>query len=278
MLFRSTLAKLASERAKNGSGVYVLDTAERMALGAIPLYEIWGVGRKTSEKLQKAGITTVDDARRVGKDGMHALLGVLGERLFFELSGVPSVHDIRSEGGQASIMNTRSFGTPTKSLSVVEDALTHHASSGAEKLRGLDLRATRASIMVQYDVEGARRYMTYEVVFEKPTSDTRVIVASILKIFRAHADPRHIYRKAGVTLRSFSKQGTETPSLFKTEESPHDTNSLMKVFDRVNTHFGKGTLRLGSERKRHAWSSKTAFLSPSYTTAWDALPRVKNEL
>ena len=51
---------------------------------------VWGIGRETTLKLSALNIRTVDDLLQVGLGFMRERFGVQGERLFFELSGIPT--------------------------------------------------------------------------------------------------------------------------------------------------------------------------------------------
>jgi len=50
---------------------------------------IWGIGRRTTEKLTKAGIHTVEDLTEKDVSYFRDHFGVVGERMHMELTGVP---------------------------------------------------------------------------------------------------------------------------------------------------------------------------------------------
>ncbi len=49
------------------------------------------------------------------------------------------------------------------------------------------------------------------------------------------------------------------------------TNTLM---DKLNTHYGSGTIRMASEGYQKHWAMKRENVSPNYTTAWEDILRV----
>jgi DNA polymerase V len=50
---------------------------------------------------------------------------------------------------------------------------------------------------------------------------------------------------------------------------------VMDVLDEINAKWGRGTLRPAGVPLEPAWGMKREMLSPSYTTRWDQLWRVK---
>ncbi|MCE2984849.1 MAG: DUF4113 domain-containing protein [Burkholderiales bacterium] len=48
----------------------------------------------------------------------------------------------------------------------------------------------------------------------------------------------------------------------------------MQTLDRLNTRFGRGTVRLSSAGLTRQWEMRQERKSPAYTTDWDQLPGV----
>lgn len=269
-----TLAKYAGSIAKKNEGVSILNRKDVSQLYAVQLIELWGVGRKTSERLSALSITTVGDVLSHGSTRMHTYLGVVGERLYFELAGIPSIMN-PSDDVQQSIMSTRSFGKKTSLYKVVADAVSYHLTHTAEKLRKRDWVATGAYMQLRYtDTEERVRYVSYKVEFESPTSSTPLMARALLLTLKFYFNPRYTYEKAGVVLFGISKTTDATMSLFNSE-SGKEMISIMKVFDSINKKYGSDTMRIGTLGHNHEWRSKTAFLSQSYTTSWTELPIVQ---
>ena len=60
----------------------------------------------------------------------------------------------------------------------------------------------------------------------------------------------------------------------KFDYSKHE--NLMKAMDRINLQWGSETVRSGAAGYERAWGMKRAILSPSYTTNWEEILRVKS--
>ena len=81
--------------------------------------------------------------------------------------------------------------------------------------------------------------------------------------------PQDAYQKAGVMLMDLCDAGSTQLNLFATRR---DHSALMQVMDRINTVWGRGTLRSAAEGMRQEWTMKREKKSPQYTTRWDELP------
>ena len=69
------LAKVASGVAKPDGLLLVPPDGELAFLHPLPIERVWGVGKKTAEKLHARGITTVGDMARIGEGPLTTILG-----------------------------------------------------------------------------------------------------------------------------------------------------------------------------------------------------------
>lgn len=94
-----TLAKFANHVAKNNpddgrlGGVMAWDSVPHRSretlLARLPAGEIWGVGRKTSAKLEQLGIHSIADLRDADPGWIRSRFSVVLERTVLELRGTP---------------------------------------------------------------------------------------------------------------------------------------------------------------------------------------------
>lgn len=96
-----------------------------------------------------------------------------------------------------------------------------------------------------------------------------VAMAALAIIFKSG----YRYKKAGITFLELVPAGRVQDALF---DRPDDGLSIsrMRVVDRLNTRFGRGTIGFGTSGERQVWSLKREFVSPRYTTDWNELLRV----
>ena len=270
-----TIAKHMGAHAKTHGGVAITSPQFQSELRDASLQEIWGVGRKTYEKLGCVGIRTVADVLAQGAMRMRTHLGIHGEQLFYELAGMAPV-GVRKSVQHQSIMSSASFGKKIQNVAEVEDALSYHIAHVAEKARHDGCVAHALSFSIRYeDADGALRYHNDQVSLVPGTADTRVLTKAVLSTVRPFFKPTFRYKKVGVVLSRLAPQGTATGSLFDDQHSTDEAGSLMKIFDAINEKHGRGSVRIGTEQKTHAWKGKSVYVSKAYTTSWTSLPRVE---
>jgi len=272
-----TIAKHMGTSAKKHTGVAIISPEARNTLYDVSLREIWGVGRKTYEKLERCGVRTVGDVLRTGAVYMRTHLGILGEQLYFELAGITTrTKKIRTH--HQSIMSSASFGKKVKGAITIEDALSYHVAQVAEKARQDERVARDVSFSIRYeDADGATRIYTERVPLVPPSANTAYLTKAVLKAARPFFRSSFSYKKVGVVLSNVVTQEVVTGSLFFDTESVCSSDELMKVFDAINMKHGRGSVRMATVQKTHAWKGRSGFVSDAYTTSWTGLPLVAIE-
>jgi DNA polymerase V len=264
-----TLAKLAGARAKKNGGFAQIIHADP-TVAATSLREIWGVGARTSERLAKQGILTVNDVLSHGPKVLREEIGVVGERLYYELSGTQaeSVH----ASTQTSMMSTRSFGKHVREFAVLQDAVSHHLSEVARKLREQQTKVPGVVVHLRFiDSEGRTCSVSHTVRFPCLLSDTRSMATAVCSTLKNVFDSRARYTKAGIVAYHITDAEALQAALFEVQHDPSN-DALMQVVDGLNIRFGARAVRMGTQQSAQAWKSRAQFLSPSYTTSWTSLP------
>lgn len=271
-----TIAKFASEVGKKGPGAAVLvGESWRQITAKIPVYEIWGIGRKTSEKLHNLGVMTVADYIALDPARIDKLFGIAGLRMQAELQEQRTHRLGESHTTQKSIMSTRSFKKETTEMSVVADALAYHVNHAAAELRAIGMKAQHIAIMARTNRHGDwfMRGGSAEALLDVPTDDTVILLREAQKLFKSIYEPGVPYKKAGVVLSLFSDAELRQGNLFTATEQAK--NPLMTVIDTLNHKFGNETIAVGRSGLGSGWKTSKAFVSPSYTTKWPEIKEIK---
>lgn len=284
-----TLAKLANHMAKRdpipGSpeGVCLLRGRADIdyALGRTGLGDLWGVSGGFTRRLAKLGITTPTQLRDADPHRVRERLGVVGQRIVYELRGEPCLPLEAVQPARKNVCCSRSFDKVVRNLTTLTEAVATFTSHAAAKLRRQGLVARGVVVFIQTDrhaeVEqyGASRAATLTVASE----DTRELASVAAWCLRRIYRPQHAYKKAGVLLVNLCKREARQPGLFDTRNHTK-TRKLMATLDRINRDQGKGTLRLASAsamtlRPCRTWHTRSDRRSPRYTTRWGELPVVR---
>jgi DNA polymerase V len=278
-----TLAKLANYAAKKyraTEGVVDLtDTGRQRRLMALaPVDEVWGVGRKISAKLQAMGINTALKLADADPATLRKQFSVILERTIRELNGTACIPWEDVPQPKKQIMCSRSFGSPVKALSDLEEAVVQFASRATEKLRKGGQYA--GALMVFFRTNSFRTELpqysnSASVGLITPTQDSRVIVQQVLSLLRPMYRPGYDYAKAGVMLSDLINEAAIQEDFFASPSPGQDDRAarLMSVMDEINR---RSRTKVCSARQAGpaAYAMRKEHLSPAYTTDWRQLPRV----
>ncbi len=279
-----TLAKLANHCAKKNlaGSDGVCDFGQMSAadldalLGRIEVGEVWGVGRRLTEKLAARGITHVRGLRDADAVTLGEAFSVVLQRTVMELRGVSCLALEELAPAKKQIISSRTFGEYVYTLPELEEAISTYMGRAAEKLRHQGSVAGAIQVFIRtnpFKSEHPQHQRALTVPLPAPSGDTRTLTRAALWGLRRLFKPGYAYQKAGVMLMDLRAAGVAQGRLF--DDMPADRPALMQVIDRANAQWGRGTLRLASEGMTKPWQMRRERMSPAYTTRWEDLPRVR---
>ncbi len=276
-----TLAKLANHVAKKNpefGGVFDLAAHPDpdAILGALPVGEIWGIGRRLGPKLEKEGVKTVLDFIRKDDRWLRWKMGVNGVRMAEELRGVESVTmDVQPEM-RKSVVSSRSFARPMTSLGDVKKAVAHHAASAAETLRAEGLKASVISVFLGFNrhAYGTGYPLGLSEDLDPPSAFTPDLIKAAERIVERVFIPGGRYKKAGVMCYGIVPDDPLQLGLFGTPDLDPRRKAAMHALDKVNAKWGSGALKMAAEGLTTGWRGKANLRTPRYTSAWEELYRL----
>lgn len=277
------LAKIANHAAKKNAafkGVCKLEANSPMTkaiLTQLPVTELWGIAHRTGERLKVIGIENAWQLREADPRQVRKRFSVVQERIVWELRGQPAIQlDDMSEPKQ-QIMVSRSFGRLTSNPHDLREALRNHASRAGEKLRKQASVTSAVMVFVRTNPfrEDLPQYRNRVVItLERPTDDSRELVAAAIQGLRKLWRKGYGYHKAGLMLLDLSPKANRQLSLAETPQTEADaqrSERLMATVDKLNRELGRGTVQLGLSRQGNAWTLRSERRTPRYTTQWKEL-------
>lgn len=275
-----TLSKIASFASKKwpktGGVVDLRDPAKQRRLLSLPVMtvdEVWGIGRRYSERLKAMGITRAVQLADYDRKTLRRLFSVNVERTARELCGERCFEMEDGPEPKQMIACTRSFGARVYELPPLAQAVAAYASRAAEKLRAQRQFCQVLQVFIRTGAftTGAEHYSrSASVPLPFPTADTRDLVAAAQAGLRAIYTPGPAYAKAGVILMNFVGDSQYTQDLFAPPPRPN-SDRLMSVIDAINRRQGRNTVRLARTATDHGWSIKRERMSQRFTTSWSEL-------
>ncbi|WP_355659694.1 Y-family DNA polymerase [Halomonas salifodinae] len=276
------LAKLANRFAKHGDGVCYLaaDGATTQAqLEQLPVAELWGVARRSAERLAALGIDTAWALRQAEPARVRRALSVVMERIVWELRGHGAILMDDLAAPRHHLLVSRSLGRPTTALHELREALRQHVARAGEKLRRQGSLAQVVRVVLRtgpFQVGRGAYRNAAQVTLAAPSDDTRELLRAAQQALAVIYRDGYRYQKCGVMLMGLVEAGAAQGRLL-TEDSAEAARRrrLMAALDRVNRELGRDTVRLGLPRRDSGWTLRCANRSDRYTTRWEELPRVR---
>lgn len=268
-----TLAKLANHHAKK-EGVYILQEAKRQAcLEAFPVQEIWGIGRRLAERLQKKGVYTAWQLASLSDAWLKKELTVVGLRLAWELKGISCLELHECQDPKKSISTAKSFDKPLEALDDLLAVLADYTAYIAEKLREQESLASYINVFLttNYHKADEPQYsQDASYVLPEPTAYTPTLIQAAKSALKSIYRSGYKYKRVGVLLGNFVSEQVVPLDLFDTTcvKRREKETKAMQVLDSLNEKWGKKTLYFASQKPR---SVAKSFCSPRYTTSWDEL-------
>jgi DNA polymerase V len=274
----SKLANYAAKKFKATGGVVDLSNPVRQKklLAITPVSEIWGVGRKHTQNLERMGVTTALELAQMDTRLIRRHFSVVMERTVRELNSESCIELDQAPVAKQQIMCSRSFGEKITGYSTLRETICEFAARAAEKLRGEGQFAHVVNVFIRTSpfVKTDPHYSnsaTGKLIH--PSSDTRDIITLTTKLFDSIWKDGFRYAKAGVMLGDFCSPDQVQYDLFNPTTDELHRDKLMQTVDTIN-HKGLGQIWFGGQRPKKDWFMKQAHLSPAYTTRWDCLPLV----
>ena len=281
-----TLAKLANHCAKKGyagrDGVCDFgrfnQEVKTKVFSKIPVGDVWGVGRKITEKLLTMNIKTVEDLRTANQDRITRQFSVVLARTHQELNGIPCIELEDANTSRQQIMVSRSFGAAVTSLEGLSESVSYFATTAAGKLRQDKSVASSVCVYIRTSPFSEREpYYEQSLVvpLSQPSDDTTKLVnAAIFGLKKIYKEGFN-YKKTGVMLMGLQPKVSVQPTLFDDTAKQTKSDNLMQVMDAINLKMGSGSLTVASSGLGHGWAMRRDMKSPNYTTDWNELPEVR---
>ena len=192
-----TLAKLANFAAKKWQktdGVLDLSDPVRREklMRIVPVGEVWGIGSRTTAKLNQLGIHTVWDLATQPSKRIQAQFNMVVARTVMELNGIPCLELEEIAPDKQQIVCSRSFSRRLTEYRELSEAMAEFCSRAAEKLRRQQSVTGCITIFIRtspFNPKEPQYQRAASVKLDAATQDTRTIIATanrmLKEIFKA---------------------------------------------------------------------------------------------
>ncbi|WP_188206088.1 DNA polymerase IV [Alkalibacillus aidingensis] len=248
------LAKMASDM-KKPLGITILRKREiQEKLWPLPIGEMYGVGKKTEEKLKQIGIETIGDLAKCNILTLKNLLGVNGERLQQRANGVDNrevdpdaVHDFKSIG------NSQTLSFDTTDENEIQRLISQLSKSVSDRMANKQVVSENIQLMIRYH---DRKTITRSRQLREFVESKEEINGLALDLFYAHWNGEPI-RLIGVTAQSLTHKDevSKQLDLFNYEQEAKK-EPLYQVIDEMEEKYGKDVfVKLKNKGSEHISTS-----------------------
>lgn len=231
------IAKLASGHCKPNGLLEIKEDRILTFLHPLPVSDLWGVGPKLSEQLQKLGLKTVSDVANTPLDTLKRALGeATGEHLY-ELSWGRDFRSVIPEEPDKSISAAETFSYDIDDPEIILREYLRLTEKASARLREKELFAKTISIKVRFaDFSTITRSKTLPL----PISSTQEIYQVVKDLYKALKLERARLRLVGVSLENLHENAPEQLMLGQREKGWREAESAI---DRASERFGEESVR-----------------------------------
>jgi len=231
------LAKLATNLSKPDGLLVFGDEQIKELLPALPIADIWGIGKKTAARLNKAGIYTAGDLTQYPYKKLTKMLGS-NTSFYIDLCRGIDTRPVLSGSERKSIGNEITFDHDLSDEEEIEQILLELSCQVGYRLRMADVLAHTVSIKL--------RTPGFQTISRSQTLSEGVDTDSLI-----HEIAVALYRKSGLAGKSLRLTGVSCSKLISTDmQQPslfmEGSNAMDKIIDELNGKFGSQTIKRAS--------------------------------
>ena len=232
------IAKIASGHCKP-NGVLQVDPEKMLDfLHPLAANEIWGVGPKTNELLEKMGLFTIADIANTPRSTLIRVLGQASGASLYELAWGRDYRDVITEHSEKSISASQTFDVDLYQPEEILKEFLRLTERSADRMRAKGLAANTISIKVRFaDFKTISRSKTLDL----PTTGTQEIFEVAKSLYLGLELDRVLVRLVGVSLDSLVENDDVKQMVLG--ERTSSWQQADRAIDRVKAKFGSGSLR-----------------------------------
>ena len=250
------VAKIASDVGKPNGLVVVPYGEVPDFLAPLPLERIWGVGKKSAEKLHLLGLKTIGDVRRQELSFFQKYFGALAGQLYALSRGMDDRPVVPDEE-RKSLGKETTYEADLMSAGVIREEISRIAQQVGWRLRREGWMGWTVTLKIRYS---PFRTISRSHTLGAPISLDEEIREAALALFEPLTEKQNI-RLLGVTVERLEPYA-EQSSLFEDNQEAKKRN---QVLDDLKKRFGEGIIGRGSsfagQSRKEAGKGTSRYLS-----------------
>lgn len=195
------IAKMASEAAKPNGIRAVKEEEAKAFLKDMPIDKLYGVGRKTTEKMERLGYKTVGDVAKANPQDLMDKFGVFGVELHKYANGIDE-SEVQENYEVKSISRERTFEEDTSNADQIIQKIKEISREVVEDVRRNGFAFKVVTIKMRYS--NFEEHLKSKSLAHLSNSEQDVVDAA-LELFWKNYDKSELVRKIGVRVSGLTK-------------------------------------------------------------------------
>ena len=241
------LAKMAAEMKKPLGITELWQHDIQDKLWPLPVKEMYGIGAKTSEKLNKMGIHTIGDLAKFDKSTVIKALGKVGNEIYLHANGIDNSTVLaRVDDDVKSIGREKTLPEDITDIEKAKIVLMELADDIGMTVRKQGKQGRTVHITMKYsDFRSVTRQTTIPA-----TSITREIYQAGCSLLEQNWNKSHPVRLIGVSISGFHEDcSSDQLSLFdqmKVNVQADKNKQIDKAMDKIRNKYGSEKITLAT--------------------------------
>jgi DNA polymerase-4 len=249
------IAKLASDLSKPDGLLWIRTEDIPGTLENLPVDELWGIGKKLSEKLNSLGIYTCGELGRTCASFLRSRFGIIGERLKLMGMGIDHSPVVCTQHEVKSIGHSMTLPRDIWQRRDIDAYMLKLSEMVGRRARKHKLMGNAVSVIIRY-----RSFETFSRQSKTGmhTNDTHNIYNNAMRIIKG-LKLKDSIRLLGVSL--FGLTESEKPAQLPLLREYARRQDLLQAMDRINDRYGDLTVSWAGYM---LYSSQTPVISPAW--------------
>lgn len=154
---------------------------------------------------------------------------------------------------------------------ILKEVAVSYTSRVAEKLRADKSCCSVLNIRLitnKFRDDLKQYYPSISIPLAQPMNNTPDLVKIATKAIDMLYKPGYMFLKVEIVATGLIPESEVQLNLFN-NWCGKNKDKVSNVMDILNSHYGKGTVRMAGESYSKKWAMRRNFLSPNYTTSWE---------